>query len=135
MLLLINDQDRQRIIDSIRDIQAEAENGYGIKWECRELMDFVEDLGRDIEREYDPNIRIVVIENCVSVQVGGCTVFQYVHPDPWGLLSTIRILDDRERDGKTEVLVEWGHGCGWCDSGMMFTRLTHRSLLPQETAP
>jgi hypothetical protein len=131
VLLLINDNDRQTIINSLHGIQTEAKNHYDIDWAVRELENFVEDLGRDIERQYDPNIRIVVVEDCVSVTVGGNVVFQYVHPDPWGLLATIHILDDRERNGKTEVLIEWGHGCGWCDDGMMFTRLVHRSLLPE----
>jgi len=67
----------------------------------------------------------------VSVTVDGESVFQYVHPDPSGILACIHILNDRERDGKTEVLIEWGHGCGWCNKDTMFTRLTHRSLLPE----
>jgi len=131
MLLLINDQDRRQIADHLRCLKTSHENDELSAWEFNELIEQVEGLGLDIEREFDEAIRIKVIGNTVGVLVNGDSVFEYQHPDPWALLATIHILDDRERDGKTEILIEWGHGCGWCNKDTMFTRLTHRSLLPE----
>jgi hypothetical protein len=134
MLLLINEHDRDKIAEKLRGIAVMAdncENWDDISQDANDLADEIEELGCDIEREYDENFRFAVEGNTVKVVAYGKTVFEYVHPDPWGLLATIRILEDRGIDDNCEVLVEWGHGSGWCNKDTMFTRLTHRSLLPE----
>jgi hypothetical protein len=134
MLLLINEHDRGRMAAKLRGIAVMAdncENWDDISRDANYLADEIDVLGRDIEREYDPAIRIEVGGNTVKVVAFHNTVFEYIHPDPWGLLATIRILDDRGIDDNCEVFVEWGHGSGWCNKDTMFTRLTHRTLLPE----
>jgi hypothetical protein len=134
MLLLINEHDRGKIAEKLRGIAVMAdncENWDDISQDANDLADEIEELGCDIEREYDENIRIEVCGNTVKVVAFHNTVFEYIHRDPWGLLATIRILEDRGIDDNCEVSVEWGHGSGWCNKDTMFTRLTHRSLLPE----
>jgi len=63
------------------------------------------------------------------------TLFEYVHPDPWALLPTIRILEDRGSDDEYEVQIHWGHGCGWCNATSMFTRLISREFQELYHAP